>query len=33
MKMMKNNNNLDINNNVINSNTTKILTLIDDHKI
>lgn len=33
MKMMKNNNNLDTNNNVINSNTTKILTLIDDHKI
>ena len=32
MKMMKNNNNLDTNNNVINSNTTKILTLIDDHK-
>ena len=31
--MMKNNNNLDTNNNVINSNTTKILTLIDDHKI
>ena len=30
---MKNNNNLDTNNNVINSNTTKILTLIDDHKI
>ena len=33
MKMMKNNNNLDTNNNVVNSNTTKILTLIDDHKI
>lgn len=33
MKMMKNNNSLDTNNNVINSNTTKILTLIDDHKI
>lgn len=33
MKMMKNNNNLDTKNNVINSNTTKILTLIDDHKI
>ena len=33
MKMMKNNNNLDTNNNVIHSNTTKILTLIDDHKI
>lgn len=33
MKMMKNNNNLDTSNNVINSNTTKILTLIDDHKI
>lgn len=33
MKMMKNNNNLDTNNNIINSNTTKILTLIDDHKI
>ena len=33
MKMIKNNNNLDTNNNVINSNTTKILTLIDDHKI
>lgn len=31
--MMKNNNNLDTSNNVINSNTTKILTLIDDHKI
>ena len=31
--MMKNNNNLYTSNNVINSNTTKILTLIDDHKI
>lgn len=33
MKMMKNNNNLNTNNNIINSDTIKILTLIDDHKI
>ena len=33
MKMMKNNNNLNTSNNIINSNTIKILTLIDDHKI
>ena len=31
--MMKNNNNLYTSNNIINSNTIKILTLIDDHKI
>lgn len=33
MKMMKNNNNLNTSNNIINSDTIKILTLIDDHKI
>ena len=33
MKMMKNKNNLNTSNNIINSDTTKILTLIDDHKI
>ena len=33
MKMIKNNDNLNTSNNIINSNTIKILTLIDDHKI
>ena len=33
MKMMKNNNNLNTSNNIFNSDTIKILTLIDDHKI
>ena len=33
MKMIKNNDNLNTSNNIINSDTIKILTLIDDHKI